>query len=65
MDEECVVLLHGMARSDSSMNKMEAKLEKSGYAVVNFDYPSTKHDIESIAKNYIPNAVAQCKPNLT
>lgn len=63
--EECVVLLHGMARSDSSMNKMEAELEKSGYAVVNFDYPSTTHDIKSIAKNYIPNAVAQCKPNLT
>ena len=64
MSEECVVLLHGMARSDSSMNKMEKELKEAGYAVVNFDYPSTHHNIESIAKDYLPNAVAQCKPNV-
>ena len=64
MSEECVVLLHGMARSDSSMNKMEKKLKEAGYIVVNFDYPSTQHNIEGIAKDYLPNAVAQCKPNV-
>jgi triacylglycerol lipase len=64
MSEECVVLLHGMARSDSSMNKMETKLKEAGYTVVNFDYPSTQHNIESIATDYLPNAVAQCKPNV-
>ncbi|PKG80633.1 alpha/beta hydrolase [Colwellia sp. 75C3] len=64
MSEECVVLLHGMARSDSSMNKMETKLKEAGYTVVNFDYPSTRFNIESIAKDYLPNAVAQCKPNV-
>ena len=36
MSEECVILLHGMARSDSSMNKMEHELEAEGYTVVNF-----------------------------
>jgi hypothetical protein len=64
MSEECVVLLHGMARSDSSMNKMETKLKEAGYIVVNFDYPSTQHNIESIATDYLPNAIAQCKPNV-
>ncbi|XPF95182.1 esterase/lipase family protein [Colwellia sp. RE-S-Sl-9] len=64
MSEECVILLHGMARSDSSMNKMENKLKEVGYTVVNFDYPSTQYNIESIAKYYLPNAVAQCKPNV-
>lgn len=64
MSEECVVLLHGMARSDSSMNKMESELQDAGYTVVNFDYPSTQHNIESIAKYYVPKAVAQCKQHL-
>lgn len=61
---ECVVLLHGMARSDNSMTKMEVELEKSGYSVVNFDYPSTQHNIEDIAKYYVPKAIAQCKPDI-
>lgn len=65
MSEECVVLLHGMARSDSSMNKMEESLIEAGYIVVNFDYPSTQFDIASIANEYIPNAVAQCNPKHT
>ncbi len=64
MSEECVVLLHGMARSDKSMNKMEKRLTEVGYTVVNFNYPSTQHNIESIAKTYLPNAIAQCKPNI-
>jgi triacylglycerol lipase len=64
MSEECVVLLHGMARSDISMNKMEGQLEKSGYIVVNFDYPSTQFNIDYIANYYLPNAVEQCKKNV-
>lgn len=65
MAEECIVLLHGMARSDSSMNKMEVKLTQEGYDVVNFDYPSTKYNIDNIAKTYLPKALDQCKPNVT
>lgn len=64
MSEACVILLHGMARSDSSMNKMETELEAEGYTVVNFDYPSTQYNIESIAKVYLPKAISQCRPNL-
>jgi hypothetical protein len=46
------------------MNKMEKELSEEGYTVVNFDYPSTRHNIGGLAKDYLPNAVAQCKPNV-
>lgn len=36
---ECVVLLHGLARTSMSMNKMQRELEKAGYATANIDYP--------------------------
>ena len=37
---ECVVLLHGLARTATSMNKMQRELEKAGYTTANIDYPS-------------------------
>lgn len=64
MAEECVVLLHGMARTERSMDKMEVALKAEGYEVVNYGYPSTQFEIETIAKEYLPQAVAQCKPKL-
>lgn len=63
--EECVVLLHGMARTDRSMNKMEAALKEDGYTVVNYGYPSTQYDIDKIAKEYLPKAIAQCQSEAT
>lgn len=62
---ECVVLLHGMARTYRSMSKMEVALKKEGYTVVNYDYPSTRYDINKIAKEYLPKAIDQCKPDIT
>ncbi len=64
MAKECVVLLHGMARTDRSMDKMEIALKAEGYVVVNYGYPSTQFDIDTIAKEYLPQAVAQCEPKL-
>ena len=58
---DCVVLLHGMARTDRSMNKMATELQKENYTVVNFKYPSTKYAIEQIAKEYIPQAIKKCQ----
>ena len=63
MAKECVILLHGMARSDRSMKTMEAALSAQGYAVVNYAYPSTDYDIETIAKEHIAKAIAQCQPS--
>ena len=58
--KECVVLLHGMARSESSMIKMAKELQKEGYIISNYDYPSTSLQIEEIAKKHVPKAIAQC-----
>lgn len=57
---ECVVLLHGLARTYRSMNKLEKSLQNEGYNVVNVDYPSTKAPIEKLADKIIPEAVAEC-----
>jgi hypothetical protein len=45
---DCVVLMHGLARSDASLLVMEAALEQAGYRVINSDYPSTKAPIEDL-----------------
>jgi len=44
--KEQVVLLHGIARSSSHMEDIEAFLEGKGYQVYNLDYPSTKYDLD-------------------
>ena len=64
MDEpQCVVLLHGLARTAHSMKKMETALEKSGYAVVNQGYPSTKKNIQTLAAETLRAALNKCPPN--
>lgn len=47
---ERVVLLHGLARTSNSMNKLERYLSGQGYRVVNIDYPSRKFPISQLAK---------------
>ena len=42
---ECVVLLHGLARSDASLVAMKTALERASYRVVNSGYPSTEKPI--------------------
>jgi triacylglycerol lipase len=39
---ECVVLLHGLARTDTSLAPMAMALKAYGYRVLNWSYPSTK-----------------------
>ena len=57
---ECVVLLHGLARSEASLLAMEAALAARGYRVVNEGYPSTKADIADLAAAHVGAAVARC-----
>ena len=61
LSEQCVVLLHGMARTELSMKKMAEELTKEGYSVVNYGYPSTSLDISQIAANHVPKAIFECK----
>jgi len=58
--KECVILLHGLARSRSSLEKMEIALKKTGYSVVNVDYPSRHYAIEILSRQYVSQAVEQC-----
>jgi len=59
--DQCVVLLHGLARTASSMDDMEIALRANGYDVVNMDYPSREHKIEQLAATVIPESIASCK----
>ncbi|MCG9737446.1 alpha/beta hydrolase [Shewanella insulae] len=58
---ESVVLLHGLARSRNSMEKMERALSAQGYQCVNLGYPSTQFDIETLAGEHIDKALSQCR----
>jgi len=60
---ECVVLLHGLARTSASMNKLEKKLVQEGYYVVNIDYPSRKNPISKLSKIAINEGLRKCSEN--
>lgn len=57
---DCVVLLHGLARSDTSFILMDNALREAGYRTVVPDYPSTRKPIETLTMETLPRAVAQC-----
>lgn len=59
---DCVVLLHGLARSPASMAVMEETLKELGYRVVNDGYPSTEARIEDLVALAVPPAVDRCGP---
>ncbi|MDP5136572.1 alpha/beta fold hydrolase [Rheinheimera baltica] len=59
--KDCVVLLHGLARSASAMETMQQALDAAGYHSVNVDYPSREHAIEVLAPMAIAPALAQCR----
>lgn len=48
--QETVILLHGLGRTSRSMRMLERTLAEEGYHIVNFDYPSRKHDIAGLAQ---------------
>lgn len=57
---DCVVLLHGLARSATSMEVMAEALQRRGFATVNADYPSTDASIEELVTTIVPRAVEAC-----
>ncbi len=56
----CVVLLHGLARTETSFALMEAALKNEGYRVVRPGYPSTEALVEELVQETLPHAVADC-----
>jgi len=55
-----VVLLHGLARTAGSMDSMQKQLSKAGYNVCNIDYPSRKHRIETLTREFVIPEIQQC-----
>jgi hypothetical protein len=57
-----VILLHGLARTDKSMGKIENVLARQGYCVTNVSYDSRNGDIETLADEAIGPALTDCPP---
>lgn len=55
--QDGVILLHGLARSKDSMNKMETALKQAGFLVVNIDYPSRTASIDELSETTISDAL--------
>ena len=60
---ECVILLHGLARTNRSMLKIEKALKVVGYNVFNCNYPSRKQAIELLSETAIEAAIQHCRDN--
>ena len=58
---DCVVLLHGLARSSASLMPMQVALQEHGYQVINEGYDSTSAPIAVLAA-VVGAAVAKCNP---
>lgn len=59
--DECVVLLHGLARTADSMKKLEARLSQENYLVKNIDYPSREHRVNELAELAVGQGIAACE----
>ncbi len=58
---DCVLLLHGLARTSTSLELMELALQNQGYETHNISYPSTSFNVAELANTNIPLALAKCK----
>lgn len=57
---DCVILLHGLARSPASLAVMERALEAEGYKTVNLGYPSTEMPLADLVDEALPPALNAC-----
>lgn len=56
---DCVVLLHGLSRTDNSMRLLQEVLEFHGYRVVNHSYPSEDMPVENLV-SYVGQSAHEC-----
>ena len=57
---DCVILVHGLARSHNSMLVMQQALSNADYNVVSISYPSTREPLEELVTSGLPQAIADC-----
>jgi len=60
---ECVVLLHGLVRSASSMERMQDALIDEGFQTINIQYPSRDYPIDELAALAVDAGLAGCRAN--
>ncbi len=60
---DCVVLLHGLIRTSTSMNKMQRALDEAGYATANISYPSRDHTVEELSRMAVSEGLDECRAN--
>lgn len=58
--KEAVILLHGLARTTASMEKMDEALTAAGYSVYVLKYPTTEKTVQQLSDEYLAPLVAQC-----
>lgn len=59
--QECVVLLHGLARVSNSMGELEQKLGRAGYIAVNINYPSRRYAVDVLANDAVGRGLTACR----
>ncbi|MCP9483771.1 alpha/beta fold hydrolase [Shimia sp. CNT1-13L.2] len=57
---DCVILLHGLARTEASFVVMEAALKSEGYEVVRPGYASTRAEVQQLVDPLLPEAIKRC-----
>ena len=60
--ENLVILIHGIGDSPISMLRLQKKLNKANYSVINFDYKSTKWTMDSIVVE-LDKSIKSCEVN--
>ena len=59
--QECVVLLHGLWRTELSMMAVEWELDEAGYTVANVTYPSLLYPIQELAEMAVEEGIHECR----
>ncbi len=57
---DCVILLHGLARTAAAMEPLAEAFGAAGYSVANVDYPSREHPVEKLAPLAVEQGLAAC-----
>ena len=60
LSADCVILLHGLARTSASMDKMATAFADREYAIANINYPSRKLPIEDLALLAVKKGLVAC-----
>src|SRR3712207_3821481 len=58
--DDAVILLHGIARSSTSLARIEMALQDEGLLTLNLDYPSRRKPLEGLADGIHGRIVGLC-----